>query len=146
MSLNPFLAPILYDLHNAENFAELGTLLLAGHLMTGHSTGFGKLADERLLPNVFGTHKLTSGYRSKNVPFAASYFNEIDHVITHLSPKPILLSLKTSRWTIQLTAAMELNAAFVKIIEKHIDQFEQIVVGVSIKGYSDLQNDRITKP
>ncbi len=140
MSLNPFLAPILYNLHNAGDFAELGTLLLAGHSMTGHSTGFGKLTDERLLPNVFGTQKLTGAYRSKNPPFAASYFNEIDHVVAHLSPKPILLSLKTSRWTIQLTAAMELNAAFVKIIEKHIDQFEQIVVGVSIGSAAELSD------
>ena len=140
MSLNPFLAPVLYDLHHAESFAELGTLLLAGHLMNGHSTGFGKLIDERLLPKVFGTHKLTGAYRDNNPSLKASYFNEIDHIVTHLSPKPILLSMKTSRWTIQLTAAMELNSAFVKILTNHPDRFEQIVVGVSIgtvEGLSD---------
>lgn len=33
MSINPLLIPILYDLHAAPSFKELGTLLLAGHLM-----------------------------------------------------------------------------------------------------------------
>ena len=140
MSLNPFLAPVLYDLHHAESFAELGTLLLAGHLMNGHSTGFGKLIDERLLPKVFGTHKLTGTYREDTPPLSASYFNEIDHVVTHLSAKPILLSMKTSRWTIQLTAAMELNNAFVKILANHPDQFEQIIVGVSIGTIAGLSD------
>jgi hypothetical protein len=140
MSLNPFLAPILYELHHAESFAELGTLLLAGHLMGGHNTGFGKLIDERLLPKVFQTHKLTSIYRATHPPLEKSYFNEIDHVVTHLSPRPILLSMKTSRWTIQLTAAMELNNAFVKILTAYPDQFDQIVVGVSIGRESDLSD------
>lgn len=140
MSLNPFLAPILYELHHAESFAELGTLLLAGHLMGGHNTGFGKLIDERLLPKVFRTHKLTSAYRNAHPPLKASYFNEIDHLVTHLSPRPILLSMKTSRWTIQLTAAMELNHAFVNILTAYPDQFDQIVVGVSIGREAELSD------
>src|SRR5690242_13320040 len=63
MSLTPFLMPILYDFHSAATFEELGELLVVGHLMVGHSTSFGKLIDERILPRAFKTAKLTSGFR-----------------------------------------------------------------------------------
>jgi hypothetical protein len=42
----------------------------------------------------------------------------------------VLLSLKASRWTIQLTAAKELNTAFSKILTTHGDKYEEVVVGV----------------
>ena len=112
MSVNPFLIPILFDLHHAENFAELGELLLAGHLMSGHTTSFGKLIDEKILPNVFGTKKLDAKFRASTPPLIESCFNEIDHLVPRGRKKPILLSLKTSRWTIQLTMAKEMNTAF----------------------------------
>jgi hypothetical protein len=53
MAINPFMAPALMALHGHESFEDLAELLLGGHFMTGHSTGFGKLIDEKLLPNVF---------------------------------------------------------------------------------------------
>jgi len=40
------------------------------------------------------------------------------------------MSLKSSRWTIQLTMAMEMNTALNTILTQHGDQFQQIVVGV----------------
>jgi hypothetical protein len=138
MALNPFLAPLLYELHIANSFAELGTLLLSGHYMTGHSTGFGKLVDEKILPDVFGTQKLSSSFRAKHRPFASSCFNEIDHLVP--GPKPILLSMKMSRWTIQLTAAKELNRAFAEILQTYKGLFGGIAVGVAYGKTSDLSD------
>ena len=130
MSVNPLLIPILYDLHAAPSFKELGTLLLAGHLMAGHNTSFGKLVDEKILPNVFGTLKLNVSYRRNNVPLIESCFNEIDHIVLRPSKLPALLSLKASKWTIQLTAATQLNHAFSVILSKYPDRYSEIVVGV----------------
>lgn len=130
MAVSPFLIPILFDLHHAESFAELGELLLAGHLMIGHFTSFGKLIDEKVLPRVFGTHKLTKEFRAANAPFVEASFNEIDHLVPRSGRSPILLSLKASRWTIQLTMAMEMNTAFNNILTRYGDRFDQIVVGV----------------
>jgi hypothetical protein len=130
MAVSPFLIPILFDLHHAEDFAELGELLLAGHLMIGHFTSFGKLIDERILPNVFGTTKLTGKFRAANPPFVEACFNEIDHLVPRPGSSPILLSLKASRWTIQLTMAMEMNTAFNTIITRYPDLYNEITVGV----------------
>lgn len=44
--------------------------------------------------------------------------------------KKSLLSLKASRWTIQLTMAVQLNKAFNEILHKHKDKYDEIVVGV----------------
>lgn len=138
MSLNPFLAPILFDLHHAANFADLGELLLASHLMTGHFTGFGKLVDEKVLPQVFNTTKLSGTWRAANNPYAESPFNEIDHIVPRPSGLPALLSLKTSRWTIQLTAAVGLNRSFAEMLGKvpghagYPGKFSEIVVGVVV--------------
>ena len=129
MSLNPLLMPILYDFHGSSNFEELGELLVVGHLMSGHSTSFGKLLDEKVLPRAFKTKKLTGAFRAKLHPFAEAPFNEIDHLVSR-PDGPILLSLKASRWTIQLTAAVELNRAFARILTEYPD-FKRIVVGVS---------------
>jgi hypothetical protein len=137
MSMNPFLIPILFDLHHAESFAELGELLLAGHLMTGHTTSFGKLIDEKILPNVFKTKKLDAKFRASTPPLIESCFNEIDHLVPRGRKSPVLLSLKASRWSIQLTMAKEINNAFSSILANHGDVFDQIVVGVfSGKGSS----------
>jgi hypothetical protein len=129
MSVMPFLIPILFDIHGATTVQELGDLLVMGHLMVGHSTSFGKLIDEKILPKVFKTEKFTGAYRAAHKPFLEASFNEIDHLVN--TPNgPALLSLKASRWTIQLTAAIELNNAFNTILKKHNPPYNQIVVGV----------------
>jgi hypothetical protein len=131
MSLSPFLMPILYDLHNAGNFSELAELLLAGHLMIGHFTSFGKLIDEKILPRVFNTHKLNAAYRRSHPPLIEACFDEIDHLVPRPGGKPALLSMKSSRWTIQLTAAIGLNRAFAEILRLYSHRYEEIVVGVT---------------
>lgn len=130
MSVNPFLIPILFNLHDARSFEELGDLLLAGHLMTGHSTGFGKLIDEKLLPQVFGTYKLDGKYRASNQPLDESCFDDIDHVIHQRNSRSTLLSLKSGKWTIQLASAVGLNRSFAEILSKHSNEYDEIVVGV----------------
>lgn len=139
MSLSPFLIPILFDLHHADSFADLAELLMAGHLMIGHFTSFGKLIDEKILPKVFGTHKLSSKFRSDNPPLALSCFNEIDHLVPR-NGRFALLSLKASRWTINLSVAKELNTAFSIILRDHYTSYDEIVVGVfngKAEGLSD---------
>lgn len=129
MSVNPFLLPLLFEFHGLESFSDLSDLMVGGHLMTGHNTGFGKLIDEKILPGVFGTKKLDSAHRS----FASlkeSYFDEIDHVVVRPNGTSELLSLKAGKWTIQLTMAVQLNKAFHEIIERFPGRFSGIVVGV----------------
>jgi len=138
MAVSPFLAPILFNLHHADNFSELGDLLLAGHLMIGHFTSFGKLVDERILPKVFGTTKLTASFRGGTSPFQESCFDEIDHLVPDPSGKPVLLSMKSSRWTIQLTMAVQLNAQFLTIRDKYPNVFGGVVVGVAYGKQSGL--------
>lgn len=137
MSINPFLLPAIYDLHHSESFEELGSLLLAGHLMVGHATGFGKLIDEKILPKVFGTTKLSGSLRAQTPPLQDSCFDDIDHLIDR-SGGIALLSLKASRWTIQLASAVNLNRSFAEILERYGDQFKEIVVGVIYGKHSDL--------
>lgn len=129
MSINPFLIPILFEIHDATSFADLGELLLVGHLVGGHHTSFGKLIDEKVLSNVFGTHKLSKAYRKETPPLEESCFNEIDHIV-YRDGKPVLLSLKASRWSIQLTMAKEINTSFDHIRRHHGSTYEEIVVGV----------------
>ena len=130
MSINPFMMPFLFDYHNLKSLDELVDLVIASYLMTGHATGFGKLIDEKILPNVFGTVKLDSNYRRNTKPFNKSCFDEIDHYIIRKDGKKQLLSLKAGRWTIQLTMAVQLNAAFHVILNNHADIVDEIVVGV----------------
>jgi len=140
MSVSPFLIPILFNLHDSASFEELGDLLLAGHLMIGHTTSFGKLIDEKILPRVFGAQKLDATYRRLNPPLNESCFDEIDHVVQRPGQKPALLSLKASRWTINLSAARSLNAAFAEIISRYSEQYDEIVVGIfngTLEGLSD---------
>lgn len=139
MSVNPFMLPILFDLHNIRDFGELSDLFVSSHLMVGHNTGFGKLIDEKILPEVFGTQKLDREFRRINKPFIDSCFNEIDHLVDRGDGNIGLLSLKAGKWTIQLTMAMQLNYSFNEILTKY-DQFEEIVVGVfygTVEGLTD---------
>ena len=122
MALNPFLIPLLIDLQGYDDIDELVDFLVGGHLNVGHATGFGKLIDEKILPNVFKTNKLDKTFRSIN-GFTSSIYDEIDHIVQNNSGKS-LLSVKASKWTIQLTMAVQLNKAFCEILdekEKGID-------------------------
>jgi len=138
MSINPFMMPFLFDYHDLQNLDELVGLIIAGHLMTGHATGFGKLIDEKILPNVFGTTKLDSGFRKLTIPFNKSCFDEVDHYIIRENGSKQLLSLKAERWTIQLTMAVQLNTAFYEILSDHGNVADEIVVGVFYGRKEDL--------
>jgi hypothetical protein len=118
MEVNPFMAPLISALHGHSDFLELADFLLGGHFAIGHATGFGKLIDEKVLPKVFGTTKLDKASRAGTL-FARSCFDNIDHVVRK-DGEDILLSLKASKWTIQLGQAIQLNNSF-KIIR---DSFE----------------------
>ncbi len=140
MSISPFLAPILFELHNFVSFTELADLLLAGHLMTGYTTSIGKFVDEKLLPKVFGASKLNARYRLATPPLNDACFDEIDHLVPRPDGSFALLSLKASRWTINLSAAMSLNAAFARIISHYSLDYHEIVVGIfngTLAGLSD---------
>ena len=130
MSINPFMMPFLFDYHDLNSFEDLADLVIASHLMTGHNTGFGKLIDEKILPDVFGAQKLDSKFRKSTLPFNESCFDEIDHILTRDDGKKELLSLKAGKWTIQLTMAVQLNAAFNEIRHKHPEVSDNIAVGV----------------
>lgn len=136
MSVNPFLLPLIFGIHEFTTFEDLSEFLVAAHLSTGYATGFGKLIDEKILPRVFGTIKLDKAAR-KTPPLGMSVFNEIDHIIPAINGKSAkLLSLKAGKWTIQLTMAMQLNTAFKELIELRDSEklgdlaFDEIVVGV----------------
>lgn len=130
MSINPFLLPFLFKYHDLDSFEGLADLVIASHLMTGHNTGFGKLIDEKILPNVFGAQKLDAKFRRDTPPFNRACFNEVDHLIVREDGRVELLSLKAGRWTIQLTMAVQLNYAFNEILQNHSDVADNIVVGV----------------
>ncbi|MEP7254959.1 MAG: hypothetical protein ABI666_04240 [Ferruginibacter sp.] len=138
MSVNPFLLPFLFDYHDLDNFEDLADLIIASHLMIGHSTGFGKLIDEKILPHVFDTVKLDSTYRRITIPYSGPAFNEIDHLVTRQDGRKELLSLKAGKWTIQLTMAMQLNTSFNEIITNHPGLCNKIVVGVFYGKADDL--------
>lgn len=131
MAINPFLAPLMLSLGDITSFDELAHLLLAGHFSTGHATGFGKLVDEKVLPHAFKTTKLDAAFR-RNAPWSSPIFDEIDHVVRRADGRTYLLCLKAGRWTIQLTMAVQLNHAFVRLIEARSNgevEFDGIVVG-----------------
>jgi hypothetical protein len=147
MSVNPFLLPLIFGIHQFQNFDELAEFLVAAHLSTGYATGFGKLIDEKILPQVFGTIKLDKATR-KERPFSMSVFDEIDHIILPASGKAAkLLSLKAGRWTIQLTMAVQLNKAFKELINLRCSKklgkftFNEIAVGV-FYGTNDTLTDK----
>jgi hypothetical protein len=142
MSVNPFLLPIIYEMHEFKTLSDIADFIIAGHFKTGYDTGFGKLMDEKILPNVFKTRKINSLERKKP-PFNKSEFTEIDHIVRQ-NGKNILLSLKAGRWTIQLTMAKELNSTFHRLLKLNsgnkLDgfRFEEIVVGVFYGKKEDL--------
>jgi hypothetical protein len=147
MSVNPFLMPLVFGIHQFQNFDELAEFLVAAHLSTGYATGFGKLIDEKILPQVFGTTKLDKAARQSR-PFSMSVFDEIDHIIPSAYGKPAkLLSLKAGRWTIQLTMAVQLNKAFNELLELRNSRklgpftFDEIAVGV-LYGTKDTLTDK----
>jgi hypothetical protein len=140
MSVNPFLLPLLFEFHGLQQFSELSDLVVGGHLMTGHSTGFGKLIDEKILPGVFNTSKLDSTHR-RNAGYKDSCFDEIDHVVTRQDGTSELLSLKAGKWTIQLTMAVQLNRTFHEIVQTFPGRFSRIVVGV-FYGHADGLTDK----
>lgn len=129
MEVNPFMAPLISALHGHSDFIELAEFLLGGHFSIGHATGFGKLIDEKVLPNVFGTKKLDKAMRSQGI-FRKSCFDNVDHVVNK-NGKEILLSLKASKWTIQLGQAVELNKSFKEIrtlYEAAEHTFDELVI------------------
>ena len=138
MSINPFIMPFLFDYHNLSSLGDLVDLIVASHLMTGHATGFGKLVDEKILPHVFDTTKLDATYRKNHRPFHESCFDEIDHLIIREDGAKQLLSLKAGKWTIQLTMAVQLNAAFHEILNRYPFTADEIVVGVFYGKQEDL--------
>lgn len=136
LTVNPFMVPLLFKLHGLSSIEELSDLIVASHLMGGHATGFGKLVDEKILPDVFGAKKLDAGYR-RSTKFSDSCFDEIDHVISRQDGTQELLSLKSSRWTIQLSMAVQLNDSFHKILSRYKD-INHINVGVFFGSSTDM--------
>lgn len=147
MSVNPFLLPLIFGIHQFKDFDELAEFLVAAHLSTGYATGFGKLIDEKILPQVFGTIKLDKTMR-RTAPLFMSAFDEIDHIIPSASNQAAkLLSLKAGRWTIQLTMAVQLNKTFEELIRLRDTNrlgtfmFDEIAVGV-FYGTKDTLTDK----
>src|SRR5215203_1216838 len=144
MAENPFLNPLIMELNGYESLADLATFVIGGHLSGGHATGFGKLVDERIVPNVFGTQKLTRAFRKQHPPYNAPMFGVIDH----LRPKPKgnqdLLPLKAGRWSIQLGQALNMNHSFARLLdarEAGAIKFDRIVIGV-LYGKEETLTDK----
>ena len=146
MTVNPFMAPVVIALHSHIDFTALANMLIDGHFMLGHATGFGKLIDEKILPRVFRTTKLDKAFR-RSKPYDHAAFSEIDHLVITASGGISYLSLKQSRWTIQLTMAKEMNASFKILLDKRdageIPGFDKIVVGV-IYGTNETLTDKFS--
>lgn len=138
MAVNPFVLPFFFDYHGIESLADLVDLMIASHLLIGHNTGFGKLIDEKILPNVFGTVKLSGPFRKEHPEFLPACFNEIDHIITRPDGTNELMSLKAGKWTIQLTMAVQLNVAFNEILTRYNYLANKIIVGVFYGKNDDL--------
>lgn len=117
--------------------------MLVWHLGNGHATSFGKMIDERLLPNVFGTGRLNSSFRHKP-PYNSEPFDNIDHVVQRADGL-YLMSLKASGWTIQLGQAMNLYKDFKQLTDEHLDgnglNAKGIIVGV-FYGHKGLLTDK----
>lgn len=139
LNVNPFLLSALRDFHHFRTVRDLADFLFISHMASGHATGFGKLIDEKVLPQVFGTIKLSARHREENNLTAAA-FDEIDHIVFPNDRKNrCLLSLKASAWTIQNAQAHSLYHSF-----KQIGDFKlygkEIVVGVFYGNKSLLTN------
>lgn len=142
MEVNPFMAPLISALHGHADFLDLADFLLGGHFAIGHATGFGKLIDEKILPRVFGTTKLEKNNRKSGI-FNKSCFDNIDHVV-HKDGKDILLSLKASKWTIQLGQAVELNKSFkdIRDLLKAAEHSHEQVVLATFYGKAEKLTDK----
>lgn len=142
MEVNPFMAPLISALHGHSDFLELADFLLGGHFAIGHATGFGKLIDEKILPRVFGTIKLDKATRRGSI-FERSCFDNIDHVVRK-GGNDCLLSLKASRWTIQLGQAVELNNSFKEIRDlfEAAQHTHDRVVLATFYGHADNLTDK----
>lgn len=144
MNVNPFMLPLVAALHGTDTVEEMGELLLGAHLIGGHNTGFGKLIDEKLLPAVFETSKLSANFRASTPPYTQAAFNDIDHVV-HRAGHDDLLSLKASPWTLNLSVARDLNASFEQIrdhqMEPNPGKYGEIAMGV-IYGTASALTDK----
>ncbi|MEG6513153.1 PmeII family type II restriction endonuclease [Desulforamulus ruminis] len=137
LNINPFMMRALQELHSFKDIKSMSEFLFISHLASGHATSFGKMVDEKLLPNVFNTIKLTARVR-RDQSFEASAFDDIDHLVKRTEGE-YLLSLKASAWTIQHAQAMQLYHNF-----KAIGDFrlygKGIVVGVFYGNAEALTN------
>ncbi len=138
LNINPFLMCALQDFHQIKDQLSLAECVLNWHLGTGHATGFGKMVDEKLLPNVFNTIRLDSTFRYQP-PYNSPPFDDIDHLVVRNDGK-YLLSLKASSWTIQYGQAMGLYNNFLQLGKQNF-QGAGIVVGV-FYGHKGLLTDK----
>jgi hypothetical protein len=140
-AVNPLLLPIIMNMHGFRDILELSSFMLSGHLVEGHATGFGKLIDEKVLEDVFGTVKLDAPFRRDNPPFLAPEFDNIDHLVPRPNGAFDLLSLKAGRWSIQLGQAVQLNRSFQVLVDRRASndlEFNDLVVGVFYGREADL--------
>lgn len=137
-NINPFLMCALQDFHQITDQNSLAEFMLSWHLGTGHATSFGKMVDERILPNVFKTIRLDSTFRHKP-PYNSPPFDDIDHLVRR-SDKEYLLSLKAGSWTIQYGQAMGLYHNFKALGQQNL-QGAGVVVGV-FYGHKGLLTDK----
>lgn len=138
LNINPFLLRALKDFHQINDQRSLADFMLIWHLGGGHATSFGKMVDERLLPNVFATIRLDSTFRHQN-PYNTPPFDDIDHLVNRRDGQ-YLLSLKASSWTIQYGQAMGLYRNFTELGQQHL-QGRGVVVGV-FYGHKGLLTDK----
>jgi len=145
-AVNPFLWPIIQSMHGFKTFRELVSFQLAGHLVEGHATGFGKLVDEKILSDVFGTTKLDAKYRRENGNYKRHAYDNVDHLIRRPDGSVDLLSLKAGRWSIQLGQAVQLNRSFQVLLNARREgqeDFAEIVIGV-FYGTQETLTDKYT--
>lgn len=132
MAVNPFLNALIMQMNGYETAEALTAYLVGGHLLDGHQTGFGILVDERILPKVFGTTKLSRAFRPRNPPYNNAAFGVIDHLVQRGNARD-LLALKAGRWSIQLGQAKTMNRDFSTLLNMRDGgqmHFDRIVIGV----------------
>lgn len=137
-NINPFLMCALQEFHQLVDQHSLAEFMLSWHLGTGHATSFGKMVDEKLLPNVFKTIRLDSTFRH-TPPYNSPAFDDIDHLVSRYDGE-YLLSLKASSWTIQYGQAMGLYRNFLELGQRNL-QRAGVVVGV-FYGHKGLLTDK----
>lgn len=138
LNINPFLMCALQDFHQISDQMSLAQFMLNWHLGNGHATGFGKMIDEKLLPNVFKTTRLDSTFRHQH-PYNTDPFDDIDHLVQRRDGE-YRLSLKASGWTIQYGQAMGLYRNFQALGAQNLEG-AGVVVGV-FYGHKGLLTDK----